>query len=591
MKNRNMICAVVALAGIMPVPVLAQEDRQPLTLLLTGASFAVPENGWFEIGCDDMGAVGINKAVSGQAIMNTANDMYNERFYTFEQLDATDVLVIDHVHNQNVANEEWLKDDYNDYTMPTTNYAIAYDYVIKRYKDDCYKLKDNPESRYYGTENGKPARIVLCTHWHDSRTTFNPAIRKLAAKWNLPLVEFDEKIGFTKDVPVDGKQPSLAYSQDTETINGVVYGWHPKRGRGEYIQQKMAQIFVETMAEYLNLDIPFEASLQPKDYLVMPGEVPMAKITVRHGLYPLTLNYEIDGTAKKVENVTENPYLVKLEETESPVSVSLSSVFDFGGTEADIVRENATIGIADVKEPVLYDAFVHENYKENSYVSDELLQLKTGDNWTRKIYLTFATNEVRADDECIALRIYFKETNLQNTETLSLEGNTQVYGNSLTWNNRDSKPFELLSDGLGFAPSEVGSYLSWDVTDWIKQKKEDGAENVTFRISVTSLGKSLCQFYASESEEHPEFAPSLLIERKEEGSNIENVSAGGMRVYPACFGNTLNVAVPEGELVCIYALDGMEVYCGFGGVVDASAWKQGMYIAKTGSEAVKIIKK
>ena len=144
---------------------------------------------------------------------------------------------------------------YTDYTTPfdRSNYAAAFDYVIKRYQSECYALKDDPKSKYYGTKSGKPAVIVLCTDWHDARTTYNAAIRRLAARWGLPLVEFDRNIGFSKDTPnpATGTQQSLLHAQDTQTIEGVAYGWHPQRGQDKYIQQRMAAIFTDTMRRIL----------------------------------------------------------------------------------------------------------------------------------------------------------------------------------------------------------------------------------------------------------------------------------------------------------------------------------------------------
>ena len=46
-------------------------------ILLTGASFASPQNGWFEIGCRKLNAEAINRAIGGEAIANTANRMAN----------------------------------------------------------------------------------------------------------------------------------------------------------------------------------------------------------------------------------------------------------------------------------------------------------------------------------------------------------------------------------------------------------------------------------------------------------------------------------------------------------------------------------
>ena len=199
----------------------AAQENAKYTILLTGASFASPQNGWFEIGC--------------------------------RQLDARALIM--QVHNRDVSATGGLKEKYTDYTTPfdRSNYAAAFDYVIKRYQSECYALKDDPKSKYYGTKSGKPAVIVLCTDWHDARTTYNAAIRRLAARWGLPLVEFDRNIGFSKDTPnpATGTQQSLLHAQDTQTIEGVAYGWHPQRGQDKYIQQRMAAIFTDTMRRIL----------------------------------------------------------------------------------------------------------------------------------------------------------------------------------------------------------------------------------------------------------------------------------------------------------------------------------------------------
>lgn len=79
------------------------------------------------------------------------------------------------------------------------------------------------------------------------------SVRKLAAKWGLPLVEFDANIGFSRHMPhpVTGGQISLIYADDTQVVNGVRVGWHPLRGKDQYIQRKMAAIFAARMSQLL----------------------------------------------------------------------------------------------------------------------------------------------------------------------------------------------------------------------------------------------------------------------------------------------------------------------------------------------------
>lgn len=233
----------------------AAQDSLKYNLLLTGASFASPQNGWFEIGCRTLGARAINRAIGGESIANTANRMIDGTLWSAAELDDMDALVIMQVHNRDVFASDKFKTSYTDYATPfdRSDYAAVFDYVIKRYLSECYALKSNPKSKFYGSKSGKPAVIVLCTDWHDARVTYNSSVRQLAAKWGLPLVEFDVNIGFSKNTlhPVTNTQPSLLFAQDTQTIDGIKYGWHPDRGQDKYIQQRLAAIFADAMRRIL----------------------------------------------------------------------------------------------------------------------------------------------------------------------------------------------------------------------------------------------------------------------------------------------------------------------------------------------------
>ena len=182
----------------------AAQENAKYTILLTGASFASPQNGWFEIGCRQLDARALNRAIGGESIADTANRMAEGTLWNAGELDEMDALVIMQVHNRDASATGGLKEKYTDYTTPfdRSNYA---------------------------------------------------AIRRLAARWGLPLVEFDRNIGFSKDTPnpATGTQQSLLHAQDTQTIEGVAYGWHPQRGQDKYIQQRMAAIFTDTMRRIL----------------------------------------------------------------------------------------------------------------------------------------------------------------------------------------------------------------------------------------------------------------------------------------------------------------------------------------------------
>ncbi len=255
---RNTLLAFLLLVGLAPA-VSAQSGTESYRyrLMLAGASFSTPANSWFEIGCRRLNALPVNKGVGGGSIVNLANDMGAGTFYSLAGLDSIDAFVIMHVHERDVFSGSKMQDKPEDYRLPfqPDDYAEAFDYAIKKYTSDCYNQKFNPDSRYYGKPFGKPALIVLTTHWHDARTTYNATVRQLADKWGLPLVEFDKYIGFSHHQlhPVTQDQYSLIFAQDTQVIRGVKHGWHPIRGEASYIQQKMAAIFADLMQRVLPL--------------------------------------------------------------------------------------------------------------------------------------------------------------------------------------------------------------------------------------------------------------------------------------------------------------------------------------------------
>ena len=246
------------------------------TILGLGASFMMQDvggtlNTWFPKLAEKLGVKSINKAVGSTNICHHANALYNGEILSDGDapLSEVDAIVIMHAHNKDVFT---LPEGYSDYSwqdyetngivpFETTTganqddsvYAAAFDYVIKKIYALYFAVKSDyqyAEDTYFGQyAPQKPAQIILCTHWHDARTIYNESIRKLSKKWGLPLIRFDDKIGFTKNMPNPntGYQSSLEFVANSsvdaskETIDGVVYGWHQMRGDC-YIQRKMSAI-------------------------------------------------------------------------------------------------------------------------------------------------------------------------------------------------------------------------------------------------------------------------------------------------------------------------------------------------------------
>jgi hypothetical protein len=497
------------------------EDPFEHCFFITGASFAVSENGWFELLCEAFNARPVNRAVEGEAIMQAAVKMYDGTLYTADELEEMDAFIIMQVHNQNVANAEWLKDDYREYEKSSlqTNYAIAYDYVIKKYRDDCLQLKDNPASAYYGTE-GKPANIFLCTHWHDARTTYNPAIRTLATKFDLPLIKWDENIGFTKNtLDDDGRQPSVKFSRDTEKIpasTGTVYGWHPSRGKGQYIQQKMAAI---AMAELEKLfgERPVSASVHSGTKLLFAGEEASVAFSFT-GLPPFSLAYSVNGEVQELENIETSPAFVPValsasgEATVEPVSVSNART---DGETSGAVR------IATATRPLspTMDTYVHQAFTSNSYTSDTFFQLKLAGasaGYGRESYVSFDISTLTDDDEAYVFRAFFYEIiypdnkKIREPHRVEIAGELKNYS-GLKWSSRPTTSMTPI-DTVAICYDELGTYIAWDVTEWLKAGRQAEATVVTFRLKIVSQGSGLLNFYAVESSEG--YPSQLLVKQR-----------------------------------------------------------------------------
>ena len=223
-------------------------------VILSGASIS-QYNGYFEYAMDVLGLSYSNLSVAGTNIFKMCYNLYTRG----NNWNDVDLVILSHIHNYDVFSlppqfEQYTPSDYenNDLLKPyiTTEehvngaptpvgdytvdemYAVGYDYAIKKWRELCYNLKD---SEGYDPLFGKPCQMVLYTYWHDARTIFNTAIRKLATKWGLPLIKDDENIGFSKNRvhPIANKQESILYCNGTpwgstiEEIDGVYYGFHP----------------------------------------------------------------------------------------------------------------------------------------------------------------------------------------------------------------------------------------------------------------------------------------------------------------------------------------------------------------------------
>ena len=104
-----------------------------------------------------------------------------------------------------------------------SNYAAAFDYVIKRYQSECYALKDDPKS---SRQVNPPSSSSAPTGTTRGRPTTPP----YGASPHGGACRSWSSTGTSASRGPPGPK-SLLHAQDTQTIEGVAYGWHPQRGK------------------------------------------------------------------------------------------------------------------------------------------------------------------------------------------------------------------------------------------------------------------------------------------------------------------------------------------------------------------------
>lgn len=587
----------------------ADENEKQLGFMLFGASFAIPQNGWFEIACENMGAEAINKAVSGEAIYNDARRMAAGTDYTTAELDRADILVLGHVHNQNVANTANLKDTWEEYTniATTTDYAVAYDYVIKRYMADCAALEFNPDSKYYGVAGGKPVKIMLSTHWHDGRAEYNAAIRKLADKWGFPLIKFDENIGFSKEDNQDDKgQPSREYAHDTETLYNLKFGWHPKRGSNSPIQQRMAAIFTQTVADAYGYEFPFEVSIRPVSEVILQGEDANFAVTFRNGMFPYSFSSVVDE-----EGLEGKRHIMTLKEMEKSSLVTVdASHSSWGEKVPETSTASASVLVAEYCASPDYDSYVSQLSSSGNFDSEQVLQLKIGGNASRKTYISFQASELMPRDaDKVVVRLFYKDYTLgyfntessrpmEGVEVIGIEGNTNVYSsNKINWGSSSSHIFEPIASKTEITTDMAGSWVSLDVTDWALStlqslEEKHGNQNtghLTFRLFIENNNwNALMNFYSTEgaSATGNAVGPQLLFAKEGVLAGIEKVKTDGRDL--AVRGDV--VFNSTGSPVCVYAVSGTCVLKSDSEQVELNDLPKGIYVVRAADKTLKIRK-
>jgi hypothetical protein len=139
-------------------------------------------------------------------------------------------------------------------------YASGYDYLLKKYAYDCYMLKFNPKSKWYGSPFGKPCNVVICSYWHDGYKVFNESAKILAKRHGALYCDIAGQVGFSYMQTDPTNENSIRVSrlycnnsfgnEEDIPIDGVMYtkmGWHATRDVNSPLTLKRGKILSESL--------------------------------------------------------------------------------------------------------------------------------------------------------------------------------------------------------------------------------------------------------------------------------------------------------------------------------------------------------
>ena len=313
----------------------------------------------------------------------------------------------------------------------------------------------------------------------------------------LPSSAFTWKVDFHHDVHT---HPAL------DPVSGIKQGTFLIPDEGEPSDTVWYRIYL-TVADAFGTKTTVYTELQPK------------KVNI-------TLNTEPAGLSLKLDGATVNtPYtfravtgLKRSIEAEN-IRTSDNSTFSFskwsnnGNAFQTIVtpKTNATytasytLSKTDTTS-VIADAYVRGGINAgNAYGSSDptVLQTKSETTFdlTRQTFLRF---DISKNTEILGakLRLFgYRNSTENNNVNVGVFGvnNTSWNETTLTWNNKPLVDNALLSSVQVNNLLATGQYFYWDVSDYVKNAKQNGATAISFQLANTEVTSNYIQFNSKEA--------------------------------------------------------------------------------------------
>lgn len=224
------------------------------------------------------------------------------------------------------------------------------------------------------------------------------------------------------------------------------------------------------------------------------------------GTAPWSLSYTDGTNITSVNNITNNPYNLILQPSQHTI-LELKSVAD----NIDLGDVYGKIKINRMNNSLLpvFDGMVRENQNDGSFSTTQI-DIKNDSPFSREGIFTFNISSLTNQDITrSAFRFYLSSSDKILNDYLKLDVIDRELNNSLTWSNKPAdNEFTKIQGNQYLSNDDIGSYIDWEITNYLKKAILEGKTMLSFRISLSLGTSALIRGFSTESSN---FKPEILF--------------------------------------------------------------------------------
>lgn len=285
------------------------------------------------------------------------------------------------------------------------------------------------------------------------------------------------------------------------------------------------------------------------------------------------------------------------------ILLSISLAISCGVASAQVTEVTDTIAV--VKNGFL-NASGSDKTLDDMNNSNWNMEVKNYGSYSRWGYLNFPLEKIVDSSKGISMALYltgeklgtpgnlnsYTSDDLGDGVTLEFYACKYDYDGSVSWSTKvePTADNEVLLGSIVCTNDSKDTFLSIDVTDYVKTVKSEGKEYLNVRLAVKDKANITLRFRQVRGDVTGDYFPRLLQVREEEGSSIEDLSMSKDLIYPTYVNDELFVNTNGkvliydmlGNLVCVEKANDNRV--------SVSSLSAGNYILKADGIVARFIK-